>query len=333
MNMSFEVDREAIANASRAIWVLLAAMLVAVVHGFRSRGLEYDLGSGLSLYLIVAACVVVALVYRHWRPDPRISFGCEATAQLLILALLGMLLTYPLASLGFAYRDAELHAIDNWIGLDWLTCLDFINDHPILGLAGKVAYRSMAPQYLVVILLLVATSRFVRVQQYLLAVALSLLVTLSIFTFAPAVATYAHLRVPEAAYANLTPSVLYEHVRHLEAMRMGTPFVIRVDNIEGLIGFPSYHTVCAVIFIWALFPIAFLRWGALALNLAMIASTPIEGAHYFIDIFGGILVAVAAIWCAGVLLPRLSSTRLFAFGAKARAQLQRQEMADVTPDA
>jgi membrane-associated phospholipid phosphatase len=41
-----------------------------------------------------------------------------------------------------------------------------------------------------------------------------------------------------------------------------------------------------------------LRYGAILLNLFMIATTPIQGAHYFIDLVGGTIVAVAAIYVA-----------------------------------
>jgi membrane-associated phospholipid phosphatase len=54
---------------------------------------------------------------------------------------------------------------------------------------------------------------------------------------------------------------------------------------------------------WGFFPIRELRFGAIFLNLFVIASTPIQGAHYFIDLIGGVIVAVIAI-CAAALLTR-----------------------------
>jgi membrane-associated phospholipid phosphatase len=37
------------------------------------------------------------------------------------------------------------------------------------------------------------------------------------------------------------------------------------------------------------------QWSAIALNAALIAATPIDGAHYFIDLVGGAVVVFAAI--------------------------------------
>lgn len=157
-----------------------------------------------------------------------------------------------------------------------------------------------------------------RAQQYILAIALALIITLAVFTFVPAVAAFAFLQIPPSAYANLTPAVPFEHIRHLEAMRNGVDFLISERNIEGLITFPSFHTVCGVIFAWALFPISKLRWWIVGLNVMMIASTPIEGAHYLIDVIAGVFVAFLAIWAAKVLMARLS--RLAPLTAKAYSE-------------
>jgi membrane-associated phospholipid phosphatase len=111
------------------------------------------------------------------------------------------------------------------------------------------------------------------------------------------------LHIPQSDYANLTPSVPYEHIRHLEAMRTGARFLIREDSLEGLITFPSFHTVCGLLFIWALYPLRQLRWWVVGLNAAMILSTPIEGAHYFIDLIGATVVAALAVYGASLIMP------------------------------
>jgi membrane-associated phospholipid phosphatase len=47
---------------------------------------------------------------------------------------------------------------------------------------------------------------------------------------------------------------------------------------------------------WALWPVRRIGGIAAALNLLMIAATPVIGAHYLIDVAGGIAVAAASIW-------------------------------------
>ncbi len=41
--------------------------------------------------------------------------------------------------------------------------------------------------------------------------------------------------------------------------------------------------------------VPYVRWPAIALNAALIAATSIDGAHYFMDLVGGAVVAFTAI--------------------------------------
>jgi membrane-associated phospholipid phosphatase len=74
--------------------------------------------------------------------------------------------------------------------------------------------------------------------------------------------------------------------------------VVRLDDLEGLITFPSFHTTNAILFAWALWPVRYLQVPILVLNALMVASTPTAGSHYFSDIVGGTAVAFLAIAAA-----------------------------------
>jgi membrane-associated phospholipid phosphatase len=284
----------------RVIWGIIALMAVAVVLAYRAAGLGIDFRGSFRAFFIIPLIVAVSIYYRRWRLDRWIATGAESCAQIASILLLGMMLTYPLAALAFPYQDSALHAMDGWLGLDWQDYLDFFNASPTLGLLSKAVYCSMQLQYPLVILALTASSRFLRLQQYIFTVLIALVVTLAIFTFMPAVGAYAYLQVPADHYAKLAPIVTFEQMQHLEAMRNGSWSVIR--DMEGLISFPSFHTISAILFTWAVFPIRKLRWWALGLNAALIASTPVQGAHYFIDILCGAAVAAFAILAAPLLM-------------------------------
>ena len=285
---------------SRAIWGIIALLAVTVLLAYHAAGLGIDLRGSFRAFFIIPLIAGVACYYRRWRLDRWIATGAESCAQIASILLLGMMLTYPLATLAFRYQDGALHAMDVWLGLDWQAYLDVFNASPALGILSKAVYCSMQLQYPLVILALTASSRFLRLQQYIFTVLIALAVTLVIFTFVPAVGAYAYLRVPDEHYANLAPIVTFEQMQHLEAMRNGSWSVIR--DMEGLISFPSFHTISAILFSWALFPERKLRWWVMALNAALIASTPVQGAHYFIDILGGALVAAFAILAAPLLM-------------------------------
>jgi len=75
---------------------------------------------------------------------------------------------------------------------------------------------------------------------------------------------------------------------------------------DGIITFPSFHTALGVIFIFALWPIPVLRWFGIVINLLMMASIPIDGGHYFIDMVAGTVIAVASIVAARTIASRAS---------------------------
>jgi hypothetical protein len=95
----------------------------------------------------------------------------------------------------------------------------------------------------------------------------------------------------------------------MEALRAGTMRSIALNQLEGLISFPSFHTAAALIFIWTLHAVRYVGWAGIPLNLALIVATPTVGAHYFIDVVGGIVVAFAAIAASRLLCRRAPRRR------------------------
>jgi len=100
-------------------------------------------------------------------------------------------------------------------------------------------------------------------------------------------------------------------------VREGTLRAVPLGDLRGVISFPSYHTAAAVLAIWAVWPVRFARWPMLILNVLMVASAPVEGAHYLVDIIGGALVGVCSAAAAAWTVPALRSR--WAEGARSRS--------------
>ena len=54
----------------------------------------------------------------------------------------------------------------------------------------------------------------------------------------------------------------------------------------------------------------YLRWAALGLNITMLAATPVNGAHYFVDLIGGALVAAIGLLLAQRIMRTTLSPRV-----------------------
>jgi hypothetical protein len=289
--------------SNRLIWLIIGTMTLVFIVASWDLGIYLDLRSAWKAALAIVCSLAISWIYRWLRPDPWISFGARSLAQLAIILSLGVLLSYVAAATSLPYRDGEFHAIDQWLGLDSAGYLGFLNERPRLYRVISISYASIRLQTVLVVGALVAASKFERLQTYVIAVAVALVMTLAVFIVLPAGNIYSGLNISPADFPNLSLAGAFDHVAPLAAARNHTGYVIDFDALAGLISFPSFHTASAIMFAWAVFPLRKLWWWVFALNVLMVAGTPVDGGHYFADLGGGAAVA----WAAVVLARRLQT--------------------------
>jgi len=292
-------DSEVLRAGSRLIWMLIAAMAVAAAAVIWAAGLSITWQAFSTVAVAIAAimgCAAVTSFYRFFRPDPVIVYATELITQIFLIVFLGELLAYGAAVSGLPYRDAELLAADRWLGFDLHWYLGFVDSRPWLARLGLIAYGTMLWQAPIVFVVLSLALRFEQLQGFALSLIVSLVITITIFTLFPALGWYGYLHIDPAAFPHL--SFFATFIPHLEDLRSGALRAIPIDDIRGIISFPSYHAAAAVLAVCALWPIRFIRGPLLLLNVLMIASTPIEGTHYFIDIVAGFAVGVSSVLVA-----------------------------------
>lgn len=293
-------------------WLPIAIMgsLLALGLLFSDFALEpvaYGVTIGIGL------CFVV-LAYRHRLSraelaDPKLVFSLGAIGQtILICAIVGPL-SYLAGAAQWPLQDQALLAIDRALGMDPEPIARFVNDHPWLADALARSYGLIKWPLLGIPIVLALTARYVRLQLFMLAMGLALMVTILISTFAPAIGTYYGLQLPAAALPDVNTSIYAAQLRDILALRDGSLREIELFKLAGIVSFPSFHAASAVLYMWALWPVRGLGGVAASLNLLMIAATPVIGAHYMIDVIGGVAVATASIWAAKLYLDRLSSSR------------------------
>lgn len=287
---------------SRTVWSLIAAMAALTIVSFILSDLTIAPFSNPSLLCVLAGLVIVDASLRRARPNPRVRELVETAAQMVLVLLFGVLLSYAAMSANFPYRDHELYTLDQALGFDRRAYLNFFEHHRWLERITELAYLSLLPQFACVPMVLQSAGRRPQAQRLLLATGIALILTSAISIFVPAVGAYVYIDITPGAFAKLA-NTIYTPVPTLESLRAGTFDVIELNNLEGLISFPSFHTVGALLFIWAIWPLRTLRWPAIALNAALISATPIFGAHYFVDLIGGAAVAFTSImvsrWLCG----------------------------------
>jgi hypothetical protein len=278
-----------------ACWGMIAATGVVLAVGAGQTGFMLDwrsAGRGLVGCLALGSLV---WFYRFRRAEERIAVSLSCVIQLIVFTSVAAPLSYLAASTGKPWWDQTLYTWDQALGLDWQAYLAFVNERPWLGTSFTLAYQSIIPQTVIAAVALGLTGRTRECRAFVAAFMISGLVSIAISGAMPAMAMFVHLGLHPQDYPNLDPAAAFVHVSHLTALRDGTMRMISLDGIEGLITFPSYHAALGIIFARAFWAVPYLRWPGLAINALMVAGTPIDGGHYFVDVLAGILIAVLSL--------------------------------------
>ncbi|MDE5441911.1 PAP2 family protein [Bradyrhizobium sp. CSA207] len=282
-------------------WLPIAAMGSLLALGLPITQLSLEpVAYGLTL---ATAAFLLAIVYCHRMAKgelayPKLVFSLGTIGQVILTCAIVGPLSYVAGKLNWPLQDQALLAIDRALGLDPEPIARYVNDHPWLANALARGYGLIKWPLLGIPLVLALTARYVRLQLFMLAMSLALAVAIAISAVVPAIGTYYGLQLPAAHFPEINTAVYAGQLRDILALRDGSLHELRPFFLSGIVSFPSFHAASAVLYVWALWPVRGIGGIAAALNLLMIAATPVIGAHYIIDIAGGIAVAASAIWAA-----------------------------------
>ena len=235
----------------------------------------------------LAVCAFyIPLAIPRYRNDPRIRTTVLGVALLIAFQAVGATLSYLVVSTNAPLVDASLAAWDRALGFDWLACLAWIENHPSARAILRCAYYSGLWQLVAVVLYLGFSARSARLREFMRLFALATLLTIVISGLLPAAGAWKHYAVG-ASFDLASTS-------HFELLRSGRMHDIPLGAMQGLISLPSLHSAMAVLLVYAMRG-TFVYPLFAVLNAAMLASTPIEGGHYFVDVLAGVALALGFI--------------------------------------
>lgn len=251
-------------------------------------------------YALVAMLVVplagAAFWYDRARNEPNLSATLSVAVFLIVFPAAASLFSYLALTMTGPRIDNLLAAADLALGFRWTEVMTLASEHP--GITGllSAAYLSVLPQTLLLLFVLGLRGRLEALYGLALALCFGAIITLTVWTAFPAFGAFSVFDLPAAVEARLGLSVDANYARILDQMLEQGPGLITPVEIRGLIGFPSYHTLQALVLFWYVRQEPWLRWPSLALNLLVLAAIPVHGGHHLVDMFGGVAVTVAAVW-------------------------------------
>jgi hypothetical protein len=254
---------------------------------------DLDLPAYLALGIIAAAVGAGSLFYAYLRKDEKLNAMLFGTFFLIAFSASFSVLNYFLLTIAGPRIDQELASIDKMAGIDWLALMRFAELHPLANRVLNLAYISTLPQIAILVNCLGLCGRPNEIYKLCLSIALGAAMTIAIWTLTPSFGAFS--LYPISGTPQFVLAVDSAYARDLLNLLAHGPSRVSPFEVKGLIAFPSFHTVLAIFVTWYAWNIKFLRGLALALNLLVLMSIPIQGGHHVIDIAGGLVVAMLAI--------------------------------------
>jgi hypothetical protein len=170
-------------------WIFVGAMgvVLALCLAFTNFSLELT-GLAISVgYVGLYAGFAHANAISPKRRDPQVMFVLGGTAQIVLITAVMTPLTYVAASANLPMQDANLLAIDRALGFDWGAYVRYVDDHPALAAWVNYGYTMIRWPIFAIPVVLAATHRYRRIEEFTFAFGVALIVTTIISGLVPAI--------------------------------------------------------------------------------------------------------------------------------------------------
>lgn len=280
-------------------WLVIATLIVVDAAGLRLAGMRVAADGLVRLALAIFVLLVLAVIYSRLRPRERLADLAQTGVQLLLLFAAAGVLSYTLTVTALPLQDDLFARGDALLGFDWLTWFRAIAAQPLLRGILHLAYITATPQLVAIAIYLALTGQGARNAELIWTVAISLIVIIPLSALLPGAGAFVRYDVMALVDAPFVPE--------FAMLRQGALTTIDLNQLQGVITFPSFHTTLAILYPYVVRGSRRVFVACALLNLMMLLSIPSEGGHYLVDVIAGALVAVVAIGAAARIERRLAA--------------------------
>ncbi|WGR98939.1 phosphatase PAP2 family protein [Bradyrhizobium sp. ISRA443] len=212
------------------------------------------------------------------------------------LLLTGVTLTYLITAANLPLRDNVLAHVDRLLGFDWLSFLQATNSSPLVVNLLARAYNAIGPLSNLVLISLVLRRRGDRITEFMAVLSLSTVAVCIGMALVPAAGAFAYFHPAPQLFANFSAlGEMWPFLRTFLMLRDGTLSIIDLSTPDGIVSFPSFHTMLGLITIYAARDTRWLLIPVLIVNATMILATMPVGGHHLSDVLAGGALTIGAI--------------------------------------
>lgn len=222
---------------------------------------------------------------------PRIGFVTWTYTMFYLIVMFNGMLTNYIQLTPYHTIDFSLVKIDKFLGFNQLAWLNWTYAHPWIQKIVNQCYGLMGFQLAIVpmVLALLMQKRAVRV--LFISLLISFIIGTGIYYFFPTTAPASMFHDPNFALQQHDTFIKFFEIHH---------FLPVTTTQGGLIAFPSFHVVWAVLLAYSFRHKKYLFYPMALFNIIIILSTLMLGWHYLTDVIGGIILAGLSIAVAEV---------------------------------
>ena len=286
----------------RIIYLLILLELIAgvsylLVNALTThyRGFSYVPSVWLEVSPIIGAVTLLAMYAKDH--CPRLAFFMRSFGTFFFIALACAVLVMGVQFTPFPRIDTILLRCDQLVGVSTIGLMRWTTHHTFIHEKLSSAYEFLgAVELLGMPLLLALFGCKKQVNHFFITLLLSFLIGTTIYYF-----------FPTAAPASVLHSQYFlkdQHETYLKFYQIHHHQVVTTDGDGGLIAFPSFHVIWAILLSYVLWDKKWIFIPVALVNFVAILSTVLLGWHYLVDVVGGCLIASVSILMTRALLSK-----------------------------
>jgi membrane-associated phospholipid phosphatase len=243
--------------------------------------------SWFDMVSLVLLCLVFLFYGMYIRNlSPRSSTFIWGTGIFFWSMIAGIAITNAIQVTPFAPIDPLLVKIDSAMGINTAALMAWTHQHPHIHKLFNATYFGLIIELITIPLILIMIGARKSVSVFYIAQMITLLAGSAIYFFFPTMAPSGIIHSPYFSHMQDDTSMRFYQLHH---------FLKPTSDDGGLIAFPSFHVIWAVLLTYACRAQKIFFYPVAIYNSILIVATVFLGWHYVTDVIAGVILAVLGI--------------------------------------